>query len=98
MKRLLLRLVVVAVMGAMLLVTAVPAFADTVFDPAGEGAFVQPKFCFHPGGVFDVCRHLVVTPSGNTEGFTTVDNPDRDEAPQVPVSQTDNQINPSDLH
>jgi hypothetical protein len=81
------RLVVVAVMLAMLLAMAVPAFA--------EGAFVVPKLCTEFGGItnpLERCVHRVVTPSGNAEGWTTVEDRDPDEAPDF---RTDFQINPS---
>jgi|SRR5215217_504982 len=99
MRRILLRLVVVAVMGAMLLVMAVPAFADTVYDPAGEGARVQPHRCTEFGTSpplpepFERCVHGVFTPSGNSESLVTVENPDPDQAPDQRFA---NQINPSD--
>jgi len=96
MRRLLLRLVVVAVMGAIAAVMAVPAFAETAYDPAGEGAFVGPKNCRDLGPIgnplYEVCVHHVLTPSGNAEGWTTLEGRDRDEAPDV---RTDYQGNPS---
>jgi hypothetical protein len=98
MRRILLRLVVVAVMAAMLLVIAVPAFAETVYDPAGEGAFVTPKFCtevFPPLRPIERCHHNVLTPSNNIEVWTTVDLYDQDEAPDF---RTNVQSNPSDSH
>jgi hypothetical protein len=87
MRRILLRLVVVAVMLAMLLAMAVPAFA--------EGAYVVPKECREVPFGPEFCGHLVVTPSGNSAGWSTVENTDRDEAPDL---RRDHQNNPSDFN
>ena len=63
MRRILLRLVVVAVMAAMLALTAVPAFAQ---------ATVVPKFCTDTS-TGEVCRHFTSTPSGNRNNHITTE-------------------------
>jgi hypothetical protein len=87
-RRILLRLVVVAVMSALVLAMAAPAYAQ-------EGATVVPKICTEFGGgsePFERCVHRVITPSGNASGWTTVEGRDPNQAPE---SRIDFQINPS---
>ncbi len=63
MRRIIMLLTVAALMAAMVVASAMPVFAQAV---------VTPKTCQPAGSATEVCRHNVVTPSGNRSSHTTV--------------------------